>query len=80
MKEKQYTKTVTLTPYLAKRLLDSNYENQRRLNRGKAESMARDIEGGRWNNNIAWADPFGCNHCREVYIRRYALQRARGIF
>lgn len=58
MKEKQYTKTVTLTPYLAKRLLDSNYENQRRLNRGKAESMARDIEGGRWNNNIAWADPF----------------------
>ena len=41
-----YTKTVTLTPYLAKRLLDSNYEEQRRLDNGKAASMARDIEGG----------------------------------
>lgn len=55
--KEMYTKTVTLSPYLAAKLLDSNYEEQRKLNVSKAQSMARDIVGGRWNNKISWADP-----------------------
>lgn len=57
MTKEQYTKTITLTPHLAGKLLASNYENQRTLGVNKAEAMARDIRGGRWNNKIAWADP-----------------------
>ena len=45
MTKEQYTKTITLTPHLAGKLLASNYENQRTLGVNKAEAMARDIRG-----------------------------------
>ena len=57
----QYTKTVNLTPNLAKQLLSNVYEGQRKLSNTDAEKMARDIKSGRWNNDMFWNEPLAIN-------------------
>ena len=51
------TKTIELTPEVAQKFLDANYEEQRNLTVRKSAEMARDIVGGRWNNNFHSVSP-----------------------
>lgn len=68
---------VVLTPALAGRLLATNYEGQRKLNTGYAFSLANDIIGGKWCDEII-TDPIlitdtgklinGQHRCKAVMI------------
>ncbi len=49
--------TIVLTPETAKEFLDNRYEGQRKLDIKYAETLARDIETGRWNDDLHGADP-----------------------
>lgn len=79
-----YTETVTLTPQLATQMLANKHPKQRKLDTKKARSMARDIEGKRWNNNMHWADPImlspdgllmnGQHRCKAVEITKTPIQ------
>ena len=75
--------TIVLTPEIAKDFLANRYKGQRRINTAYAESLARDIKSGRWNDELHGADPImispegksmnGQHRCMAVILSNEAI-------
>lgn len=75
--------TIVLTPEIAKDFLANRYEGQRKINTAYAESLARDIKSGRWNDDLHGADPImispdgksmnGQHRCMAVILSNEAI-------